>query len=279
MIYILQKLGHLDYLSARQRKKFIWKVCELIKFKDRPFELDFFGLKYNGHTKNLIDRYVYFLGAYEKGMLDFIRKTLEESNDKIFLDIGANVGHHSLFGSNYARQVFAFEPYAKVRKALEEKVYLNRLQNVKVVPYGLGSTNEELTFFEPADFNTGTGSFIKDFKPTNEDKGLKLVVRNGEELFKELGINSASLIKLDVEGFEALVLSGILPFLEINKPVIIMEYSKESKRLFDENPQIKDFLRSHYEMHMFNNPNNIKYKLLNWDFDKFGDIVLNPKKS
>ena len=278
MTSLLQKIGRIDAVSPRQRKKFIWKVCELTKFSDRPFTIDFFGLKYKGHTKNLIDRYVYFLGAYEKGMLTFIEKNLKESRDKVFLDIGANVGHHALFASKFASQVFAFEPYEKVRKSLDEKILLNGLKNVTVVPYALGSTNEELSFFEPADFNTGTGSFIKDFKVTNEDNGLKLIVRNGGELFQELGIHTASLIKLDVEGFEASVLKGILPFIEKNKPVIIMEYSKESKKLFDENPEVKEFFRRNYEMKVFSNPNKVNYKLLPWDFEKYGDAVLTPRK-
>lgn len=277
MTTLLQKLGRYDSISPRQRKKIIWKICELTNFSDHPFEIDFFGLKYKGHTKNLIDRYVYFLGAYEKGMLKLIEKTLKESSDKVFLDIGANVGHHTLFASKFASQVFAFEPYEEVRKSLEEKIILNNLKNVTVVPNALGSINEELSFFEPADFNTGTGSFIKDFKPTNKDKGLKLAVRNGGELFQELGIYTASLIKLDVEGFEASVLKGIISFIEIYWPVIIMEYSRESKKLFDENPEVKDFLRKNYEMKVFNNPNKVNYKLLPWDFEKYGDTVLTPR--
>lgn len=274
---ILQKIGRFDSISPRQRKKFIWKVCELTKFKDRPFEIDFYGLAYRGNTKNLIDRYVFFLGAYEKGMLKFIRETLDKSSDKVFIDVGANVGHHMLFASKYAHKVYAFEPYEKVRLALDEKVVLNKLSNVTVVPYALGSSDEELSFYEPADFNTGTGSFLKDFKPTNQDKGLKLIVKNGTQLFEKLEITSASLIKIDTEGFEASVLKGLMPFLEKTKPVIIMEYSSESERLFKESPEVRDFMERNYQMRMFNNPNKIDYELRPWNFDKYGDTVLIPR--
>lgn len=276
---ILQRIGRLDTISPRQRKKFIWKICELINFKDRSFEIDFYDLKYNGHTKNLIDRYVYFLGAYEKGMLKLIQKTLSASDEKIFIDIGANVGHHTLFASQFAKKVYSFEPYQKVRDSLEEKLSKNSITNVTVVPLALGSNNEELSFFEPADFNTGTGSFIKDFKTTNEDNGLKLIVRNGTELFAELGIKTATLIKLDVEGFEASVIKGLLPFIVKNKPAIIMEYSKESQNLFTQNEDIKKILADTYEMKMFNSPNKINFKLLPWNFDRFGDVILTAKQS
>jgi FkbM family methyltransferase len=273
---ILQRIGSIDSVSPRQRKKFIWKMCDLTGFKDREFTADFFGLGYKGHTKNLIDRYVYFLGAYEKGMLLFIQETLQKSKSKVFLDIGANVGHHSLFASKFASMVYAFEPYKKVRDSLEEKLAQNLTKNVKVIPYALGSVDEELTFYEPADFNTGTGSFVKDFKTTNQDNGLKLIVKNGAPLFSELEITEAGLIKLDTEGFEAAVLKGLLPFLEKTNPTIIMEYSSESKKLFDENPEVKNFLRKNYRLSMFNNPNKVNYELLPWDFERYGDSVMTP---
>lgn len=274
---ILQRFGRIDSISPRQRKKLIWKLCDWVGFKDREFEETFYGFKYKGHTKNLIDRYVFFLGAYEKGMLDFIAQTLSSSKDKVFLDIGANVGHHSLFAAGMATKVFAFEPYEKVRKSLEEKIALNGLQNIVVVPYALGSTNEDLTFYEPADFNTGTGSFLKDFKPTNKDQGLVLKVRNGTELFTELGIKEISLIKLDTEGFEASVLNGLLPILEKTKPTMIVEFSPDSKRLFEEYPQVRDFLVKTYDMRVFNNPNKRNYKLRTWNFDSFGDVIFTSR--
>lgn len=274
---LLQTLGRLDFVSPRQRKKLIWKILELLKFQDRPFEIDFYNLRYKGHTKNLIDRYVYFLGAYEKGMLNFIKKTLESSPNKVFVDIGANVGHHTIFASQYASHVFSFEPYEKVRSSLEEKIKLNNIKNVTVSPFALGPKDEELTFFEPQDFNTGTGSFIKESKSTNEDHGLKLTVRNATQLFEELGIKDVGLIKLDVESFEALVLKGLIPFLEKHKPVIIMEYSNDSQRIFQENPEIQEFIRKNFDMKAFNNPNKVFYKLEPWNFDRFCDTVLTPK--
>lgn len=274
---MLQMIGHLDSISPRQRKKFIWKMCKVLHIKDHPFEVDFFGMKYKGHTQNHIDRFVYFMGGYEKGMLHFIRENLENSKDKVFIDIGANVGHHTLFASKFASSVYAFEPYQKVRAGLEEKIKINNLKNVNIIPYALGIKDEELPFYEPPDSNTGTGSFLKDFKPTNTDQGLKLIVKNGTQLFDELGVKSAAVIKLDTEGYEASVLKGLLPFLEKTKPIIIMEYGSESERLFKENPEVRDFLEKNYHMQIFNNPNKINYKLQPWAFDKYGDTVLTPR--
>ena len=263
----------------RQRKKVIWKTCELLKIPDADYEIDFYGLKYQGNTGNHIDRYVFYLGAYEKGILSVIADLLKASPGSVFIDIGANTGHHTLFSSKYATKVFAFEPYAKVRDKLKERISKNNLKNIEVVPFALGKKNEELTFYEPSDANTGTGSLLADFKDTNKDLGLKINVRNGLELFQELGITSADLIKIDVEGFEAAVLSGILDFLNNSRPSIIMEYSRDTEKLFKEYPEVEKFLKENYTMKKFKNPNAEKIIFHDWDFNSNGDILFTPKKN
>lgn len=276
---ILQNFGRFEFISPRRRKKVIWKLCDLLKIQHREFETEFFGMKYRGNTRNYIDQWVYFFGGYEKGMLSFIRKTLESSREKIFIDIGANIGHHSLFAAAHSKHVYAFEPYALVRKSLEEKVALNRLQNVTVVPYALGEKDEQLPYFEPPDFNQGTGSFLKEFKGHNSTTGQMLTVRNGAKLFEELGIQKASLVKIDTEGFEALVLKGLLPFLEKTMPVLIMEYSPESENFFKQNPEVREFIENNYRGEKFSDPNGTRYRLLPWNFDKFGDVILSPLRT
>ncbi len=276
---LLQRFGRLGFVSARQRKKIIWKTCELLKIPDRDYEIDFYGFTYRGNTRNHIDRYVYYLGAYEKGILSVIAEILKSSPDSVFIDIGANTGHHTLFSSKYAAKVYAFEPYAKVRDLLKERISKNNLKNVEVVPFALGKINEELTFYEPSDANTGTGSLLADFKDTNKDLGLKINVRNGAELFQELGITRATLMKIDVEGFEATVLSGLLDFMKKTSPRIIMEYSRDSQKLFLDHPEVQAFLKDNYVMKKFKNPNSEKIILNDWDFNSYGDILFTPKGS
>lgn len=279
MTTFLQKIGRMDSLPMKRRKKIIWKARSLFKIKDHPFETEFFGMKYHGHTENLIDKYVYYFGAYEKGMLKFIADTLGTKKDSVFVDVGANVGHHSFFGATIAKEVYSFEPYAKVRAQLENKLQINNIKNVKVIPFALGEEDQELTYFEPSNHNTGTGSFIKDFLPENQNTGLKLQVKNGDKLFDNLGIKNVGVIKIDTEGFEPLVLSGLLPFLRSQKPTIVMEFSDGSKNLFDSKPELVNFLKSEYDMNIFMDPNELNYKLVPWNFEKFGNIVLTKKKT
>ena len=80
------------------------------------FTVDFFGMKYQGNSENVIDSHILHFGAYEKDILYFMRDAMliTGRTDSIFVDIGANTGQHSLFMSNYADVVHAFEPYQPV---------------------------------------------------------------------------------------------------------------------------------------------------------------------
>lgn len=274
---ILQKLGRKESIKFKRRKRLVWKFIKLFKIGEKDFEIDFFGLKYKGNTHNHIDRYVYYFGAYERGMLHFIEETLKKSEEKIFLDIGANIGHHTLYASKFAREVFSFEPYQKVRNRIEEKLQKNGIKNVTILPFALGEKEEESIFFEPSDANTGTGSFVEGFMEANEDKGLKLKIRKGEEVIQELGIKKISLIKMDTEGFEPAVLQGLLPILREMKPTIIMEFSSGSDKNFEDRQELKKFLLDEYDMYLLDNPNTIHYNLLPWNFDQHGEVVLKPK--
>lgn len=113
---------------------------------NHDFETEFFGYRYRGNTKNLIDRKVLFSGCHECDVLSFMKDVLVDQDDSVYIDVGANVGHHVLFMCRYASAVFAFEPYQSVRDQLEEKLDLNSVDNVKVLSFALGEKAEKRVF-------------------------------------------------------------------------------------------------------------------------------------
>jgi FkbM family methyltransferase len=164
-------------------------------------------------------------------LLFFLRDCLNaiHHSPTVFCDIGANIGQHSLFMSNIADHVHAFEPFDGVRQKLEQHIKLNGINNLSVHNVGLSDKNELLPFYAPTGRNQGIGSF----DATTTAKGNRnignLALVNGDGYFQQQAITDIDLIKIDVEGFEKSALRGLRNTLTGNRPVVVCEltYGKE----------------------------------------------------
>ncbi len=217
----------LDFLHPGVRYRIIKLLCQILGFSQSDFEVEFYGYLYRGNLKNQIDFMVYFFGAYEIGILNYATKFL--TKDSVVLDVGANIGHHTLFFSSQTKHVYAFEPYSAVRKKLELKIELNDITNITVVPVGLSNKKEELDYFEPPSSNLGSGSFVATHSVENQHQGLKLHLGIGDQVIEDLGIKNIDMIKIDVEGFEYFVLKGMEQTLHKHRPVIILEFNESTR--------------------------------------------------
>jgi FkbM family methyltransferase len=191
------------------------------------FEVPFVTKRYRGHTCSYIDWHVYYYGAYERQELEFLASILKRRRNSVVLDIGANVGHHTLYLSQFASHVHAFEPYPIVRNELVVRLSDNSVSNVTVHPVGLGDRTETLPFFRPKLTNTGSGSFVQSHDSTNIE-GDKLPIVRGDEFISSLNLSNVDLIKIDVEGLEKEVLSGLADTLRRYRPVVVFELSSTS---------------------------------------------------
>jgi FkbM family methyltransferase len=222
---LLRFFGHLDWLSFGIRDRIIRYFVNPDTVEGKEFEIDFFGLKYHGNLNTFIDWSVYFYGAYEKDILFLMRDIVKVKHNPIFIDIGANVGNHSLFMSKFCQEVHSFEPYEKVRDMLISKLLFNKSSNIIVHNVGLGAKSEFLDFYAPAGRNIGTGSFMAEHAKDNNIKIGKLEIVEGDSYIFKLNLKKIDLIKIDVEGFEKYVLLGLRNTLEKYRPFVVMEYS------------------------------------------------------
>ena len=221
------------------RDKFYWtyrcwklSTTPLTCLKDRNFEFesDLYGFRYRGSTGNLVDRHVFFYGAFEKPILFFLRDVMTSaySNRGVFLDIGANTGQYSLFMSRYATEVHAFEPWKPVLTRFQQMVDLNSIKNIVLHGYGLGDINSKQPFFKPPDDNLGTGSFVASFKQNNTYDG-ELEIQIGDDAVRRAGLASVALIKMDIEGYEKPALKGLRQTLQTHRPVVEFELTVDPK--------------------------------------------------
>jgi FkbM family methyltransferase len=182
----LRLFGHMDWLAFGIRDRTIRYFANPETVSAEEFETDFFGLKYYGNLNTFIDWSVYFYGAYEKGILWLMRDLVKERPNPIFIDVGSNVGQHSLFMSKYCDEVHAFEPYTEVSQFLKSKILINNLSNIILHEVGLGAKSEFHDFYAPVGCNLGTGSFMAEHAPNNNIKIGQLEIVQGDSYFAEL---------------------------------------------------------------------------------------------
>ncbi len=243
---LLRVFGHQQWLRFGLR-------YNLVKFLSPPernraisFSEDFYGLRFDGALDQHIDWHVFFFGAYERSELCLIGDILSAVRAPISADIGANIGHHTMFLSRYSERVHAFEPFAPVRRRLQSHIDANRLENIVVHDIGLSDVDETQEYYLPKGTNWGTGSFVGGGNDQAAQK-VRLTVCEGDSYFRDHGIDRLDFIKLDVEGYEGHVLRGLRTTLRAQRPIILMEHNQLSGSSFGGLDDVMAMMPENYE--------------------------------
>jgi len=225
---LLKFLGGQRWLRFGLRDRLIRQFHHPDKARSETFEQAFFGNIYPGNFQTYIDWSMYYYGAYEWEELQCMKDLIAPMKDAIVLDVGANIGHHSLFLSTLASRVHSFEPYPVVYSKIEEKINRNRISNITLHPLGLGNKNQVLPFAVPNNNNTGTGSFATGASESAEST-MNLEVKRADDYLPAVGIHSFDFVKMDIEGFEIEALQGMEESLRQNRPICFFEWSQNKR--------------------------------------------------
>lgn len=152
---------------------------------------------------------------YELDHLEILNY-LPIKNEGAFIDIGANIGNHTIYYAKIMnRDVYAFEPIKENCQLLKNNILLNKIGNkVKSFNFALGNVETDVYISKNYKDNSGTWSV----KSSNGDIPCK---RLDTVLDDTLTI---AYMKLDVEGQELNVLKGAKKTIVKNKPIISTEY-------------------------------------------------------
>jgi len=173
--------------------------------------------------KNRVDRHIDAFGKYEKPQIDFLFDKLKSAQCSCFIDIGSHWGHYSLLfasrGCFEQAEVHAFEPDLVNRNQLHANLFLNRLQDrIKVYDYALSNQDGELRFHHFDENNRGRSCIAENGEITVKTTRLDSLLKyKGETLG----------IKVDVEGHELDVISGMQETLMNNKCFVQVESFSE----------------------------------------------------
>jgi len=194
-----------------------------VNIKNNPqliiFSFDHIGLSINLH------------GRYEVEILNllevFIKQKIPDAFKNTALDIGANIGNHSIFFSKLFKKVISFEPNPATFDVLALNIKYNA-PNQNIIPHriGLSDANGDLPFILNRS-NIGGSRIQPDFNNKEYHEKIRIKVNKADNI-NSLREEKISLIKVDVEGHEINVFKGAEELIKQNKPAIIFEQGKDS---------------------------------------------------
>lgn len=224
-------IGRIDALPRAFRDAWLTRLFDPAEQRDFEFECEFYGRRYRGNIRSHIDWCVFFTGAYDKPTLGLLRYAAGLCDRPVLLDVGANVGHHSLFLSGCCHAVHAVEPWPEAVAALEHKISDNAIGNVTVHPVAFGERDGASDYFPPAGGNLGTGSLLAPPVAARQATPLRVTVARGDA-YVERHIGRIELLKIDTEGYEMAVLRGLRATMTRWRPQTVLEVGPETAKAF-----------------------------------------------
>ena len=157
-----------------------------------------------------LQQQIFYQGYYELALIEWLKSFLVP--DDVFWDVGANIGAITVVAAKRCAKVAAFEPDPRSIRSLEKNVRVNRLTNVEIVTSALGDASGALTLYQAADRNSGMTSLIPGRSEVVGETQVNVV--RADELLKRRPDLTPTVMKLDVEGAEHLVLDGATELLQ-----------------------------------------------------------------
>jgi len=168
------------------------------------------GLRFECDVRSRMAREVYFTGTYEPPETMVIRRMVDPGGT--FVDVGANWGYFTLMMAEHVGstgRVVAVEADPRIHAILERNAALNDLPQVRVVHAAAAAESGLLSLigFDEHEDNWGTSRVAGGSGPASAS--YEVPARGLDDLLDELGLDAVDLIKIDIEGAEALALAGM----------------------------------------------------------------------
>ena len=169
-------------------------------------------------------------------------------NNSTFLDIGSNIGIYSCYAAmKKSCRVYAIEPSVFNLELLSKNINLNKLNdNIFIFPIALNNKNLISNFnMTSTEWGGALSTFNQkytfdgsNFEDVFNYKTLGFSLDNLFDIFK---LDNPKYIKIDIDGFESLILEGGSKVFNLASEVLI-EIDEEHK---DKKKYIENFLKNH----------------------------------
>ncbi len=173
--------------------------------------------------------------SYESAVTQLLESIV--TRGMVVVDIGASAGYHTLTMARLVGEegrVFSFEPEPYSFELLVRNIKLNGYSHVCAVNKAVSNKNGKTWLFVPED-STLKSLLLPDRKFSN-GKYIEVEMQTMDDFFQDYP--TPDVIKMDAEGAEPLVLSGMANIIQRNKQLkIITEFNPKRLRLLGNSPE------------------------------------------
>lgn len=200
-----------------RRALWVSLIAPFFQYAKHPFVATTkYGVRIAGNTEDFIQRYIYYFGVWEPDLTEFVRTRLREGD--VFVDVGANIGYFTLLASKLvgpAGKVIAIEASPRIFAKLRANLERNHATNVDARNLAASDRRGSVKVYFASDSNIGETSI-------GEKQGshfeAEVPADSLDSLLTSQDLSRVRLVKIDVEGAEWLVLSGMGNLLRNGHP-------------------------------------------------------------
>ena len=253
-------------LITEEYKKEVFKYCkrelwnEIEKIENKKITKKIKNGRIKCYLGDELSKLI-FVGDFEEKEAKFVRSFLEGGG--VFVDIGANIGLHTIIAASALRKkgtVISFEPVRKSYERLKENCDINKLQNVRSYRKGLSEEKGKKRIKTSQDGYDAWNTFSDPSAGEEYEKEEVEVTTLDDMAEKDPDIGNATLIKIDVEGWESAVIRGGQKLLSPDEaPVLLVEFTDQNTRPGETCQDLYELLRDlGYSLYEFGGAKKIR---------------------
>jgi FkbM family methyltransferase len=177
------------------------------------------------YSSDLISQDIFTRGRYEKEECENLKKFIfpKLSKRRVCLDIGANIGNHSLFFSEFFENVISFEPNPTSFRLL--KLNVEEFNNIEAINLGASNMKGQLSALENLT-NIGETEIGRERTGFKDEifRKIELNVNRLDDVLPKQTLSNVDFIKIDTEGHEFQALTGLKETLISGEAIIAFEF-------------------------------------------------------
>lgn len=186
-------------------------------------------------------------GGFDVPALRLIEYLAASMPGAVGVDIGANVGNHTVVMAKFCSRVVSFEPRLIMEDWLRKNVALNNLSNCTLVAAGLSDKAGTAPMYLDGAAEGGTTTFVRELADTSRGS-VDAPLYVGDDFFAEQKLDRLDIVKLDVEGMEASVVVGLKKTIATFQPIFLMEWNNDVTRQAFTTQQLFETIFKGYNM-------------------------------